>query len=135
MAEAVGLAASIAALSGIAIKTMKVVKDIRNGPAEKEILIREILDVQVAIVEVEKLQDLVPKQSSEDLALSEIKTHIQGSTDRLEKLLAEVMVFDLKFTDMMPWKKALPKSTIGRFQNELQSIRKHLALVLGIISM
>ena len=136
MAEAVGLLASVATLTKLVMKSFEIAKRIIGCPAEKEALVKEIIDVQVAIAEVEKLQSLCDGQQIGDLAILDITTSLKNGVDRLDRLLEELLNFSPNFRGMIQRKKELlKKPMLERLRCELHIIRKDLVLALGLISL
>ena len=136
MADIIGLTASVATLANLVMKSLEIIKRIAGGPAEKEALLREIIDVQATIAEVDKLQSLCEGQLTEDLAISDITKSLKHGMDRLDNLLKEVLYFDPSIQGMIRRRKEiLMKPMLERLRYELTSIRKDLVLALGIISL
>lgn len=136
MAEAIGLLASVATLAKLVMKSFEIAKRIIECPAEKEALVKEIIDVQVAITEVGKLQSLCDGQQIGDLAILDITKSLKNGVDRLDRLLEEVLNFSPNFRGMIQRKKELlMKPMLERLRCELHSIRKDLVLALGLISL
>ncbi|KAL8737240.1 MAG: hypothetical protein Q9181_001859 [Wetmoreana brouardii] len=123
-----GFAVSVAALSGIAVKSLKVVKNV-HGPVEKETLLKEIIDVQIIITEVEQVHFICEDPTTEDYTLLEIKNNLQRETERLDAVLDEILERGLIVGPFIK-RRSLTKPIQARLCNELRQIRKDLVLVL-----
>lgn len=127
MAEAVGLIASVATLTEVALKLKKLVVRLRDAPEELLALFNEVTDLRFLFTEIEKAAIERPDSQAR---LSKMLKFADERLDSLNLFLQKIDKVDVKLVDRLVWLRY--RSSVVKLQSELHEVRSQLTGLLQV---